>query len=119
MVIPNPGVPKRGDAIFINFDPQSGTEQAGHRPALVLSPSAYNDKVGLAIVCPITGQAKGYPFEVDIPPGLEVYGVILADHVKSLDWRARNANVVCPLPTKTVNEVLEKLGALIGEVSRP
>lgn len=119
MVIPDPGVPKRGDAVFINFDPRSGSEQAGRRPALVLSPSAYNDTVGLAIVCPITGQAKGYPFEVDIPPGSDVYGVILADHVKSLDWRARNAQVVCPLPPKTVNEVLEKLDTLIGRVARP
>lgn len=119
MVIPDPGVPKRGDAIIINFNPQSGSEQAGRRPALVLSPSAYNDTVGLAIVCPITSQAKGYPFEVDIPPGLNVFGVVLADHVKSLDWRARNAHVVCPLPAKTVNEVLEKLDTLIGQVRRP
>ena len=118
MVIPSQGVPKRGDAIFINFDPQTGTEQAGRRPALVLSPSAYNDKVGLAIVCPITGQAKGYPFEVDIPLGSAVYGVILADHVKSLDWRARGADVVGQLPAKTVNEVLEKLDTLIGHVAR-
>lgn len=79
------GAPKRGDAIIIDFNPQSGCEQTGRRPAVVLSPSAYNSRVGLAIVCPITNQIKGYPFEVDVPSGLDMTGVILADHVKNLD----------------------------------
>lgn len=107
-----PWVPKRGDAIYIDFSPQSGREQSGHRPALVLSPRAYNDKVGLAIVCPITNQAKGYPFEVDIPSGSVVGGVILADHVKSLDWRGRKASFKCTLPDEVLESVFSKLDTL-------
>src|SRR5215218_2502163 len=87
-------VPDRGDVVWLDFNPQTGHEQAGRRPALVLSPVAYNRKVGLALVCPITSQVKGYPFEVQMPEGTEVAGVILADQVKSLDWRARRAKVV-------------------------
>ncbi len=83
-------VPDRADIIKINFDPQAGREQAGWRPALVLSPAAYN-KIGLAIVVPITNQVKGYPFEVPVPAGLTTTGVILSDAVKSVDWKARNA----------------------------
>ena len=111
-----PTVPKRGDAVIIDFDPQRGSEQAGRRPALVLSPSNYNDKVGLALVCPITRQVKGYPFEVDIPHGLPVEGVILADHIKSFDWRTRNAVVVCCLPDEVMESVLTKLNTLTGPV---
>ena len=95
-------VPERGDAILIDFNPQVGGEQAGRRPAVVLSPAAYNGRVGLALLCPVTGQLKGYPFEVAIPDGLGVTGVILADQVKSLDWRRRNATVIEALPRKTV-----------------
>ncbi len=98
-------IPQRGDAIWINFNPQAGHEQAGHRPAVVLSPGAYNSKASLAILCLITNQVKGYPFEVAIPAGL-VTGVILADQVKSMDWRARNAVLICPLPTETVDAIL-------------
>ena len=111
---PSGGTPQRGDAIIIDFNPQLGSEQAGRRPAVVLSPGAYNQRVGLAIVCPITNQIKGYPFEVDIPEGTHVTGVILADQAKSLDWRARNARVVGQLPVSTVNDVLDKLNTLIG-----
>ena len=111
---PSGGTPQRGDAIIMDFDPQLGSEQAGRRPAVVLSPGAYNHRVGLAIVCPITNQIKGYPFEVDIPAGTHVTGVILADQAKSLDWRARNARVVGQLPSSTVNDVLDKLNTLIG-----
>ena len=107
-------VPERGDAIWLTFNPQSGHEQAGRRPALVLSPAVYNSKVGLAILCPITNQAKGYPFEVRIPDGLEVSGVILADQVKSLDWRARNASFICKIPMNAVQETLEKLNVLLS-----
>ena len=82
-------VPDRGDLVWLDFDPQAGREQAGRRPALVLSPKAYNQKVGLALLCPITSQVKGYPFETAIPPGLKVSGVVLADHVKNMDWRVR------------------------------
>jgi mRNA interferase MazF len=106
--------PGRGDVVWIALDPQSGREQVGRRPALVLSPAAYNGKVGLAILCPITSQVKGYPFEVRIPDGLDVAGVVLADQVKSLDWRARKASLICSLPGLAVIEVLEKLGLLLG-----
>jgi mRNA interferase MazF len=108
-------IPARGDIVWITLNPQAGHEQAGRRPALVLSPAAYNGKVGLAILCPISTQVKGYPFEVLIPDGLEASGAILADQVKSLDWKARQAEFVCKLPKATVDEVLQKLSVLIGE----
>lgn len=106
-------VPDRGDVVWITLNPQDGHEQAGRRPAVVLSPSTYNDRVGLAILCPITRRRKGYPFEVPIPEGLPVAGVILADHIKCLDWRARQAQWLCTLPRETVSEVLDKLGTLL------
>jgi len=106
-------VPDRGDAVWIDFDPQAGREQAGRRPAVVLSPAAYNGRVGLALLCPITGRAKGYPFEVDVPEGLGLVGVVLADQVKSLDWRRRNAAVIGALPHDTVATVLRRAGVLL------
>src|SRR4030042_1107633 len=106
-------IPRRGDVVWITFNPQAGHEQAGRRPALVLSPSAYNEKVGLAILCPVTSQIKGYPFEVVIPEGLPITGAILSDQVKSLDWRARKAELICSLPNETITEVLEKLATLL------
>jgi mRNA interferase MazF len=105
---------KRGQVIWISLNPQAGHEQTGRRPAVVLSPEAYNVRVGLAILCPITHQAKGYPFEAPIPPGLSITGVILADQVKSLDWRARNAELICTLPPDTIDEVLSKLDTLLS-----
>ena len=108
-------IPNRGDIVWITFNPQAGHEQAGRRPALVLSPTAYNGKVGLAILCPITSQIKNYPFEVLIPEGLKIGGAILSDQIKSLDWKARQAEFVCKLPSSTLNEVLQKLGTLIGQ----
>jgi len=110
-------VPARGDAVWITLNPQAGHEQAGRRPALVLSPSAYNGRVGLAILCPITSQVKGYPFEAAIPLGLKLAGVVLADQVKNLDWRVRNAEFICKLPRKTTDEVLQKLGTLLADES--
>ena len=107
-------VPERGDVVWITLNPQAGHEQAGRRPAVVLSPAAYNDKVGLAILCPITRQIKGYPFEVRIPSGLPVSGAILADQVKSLDWRVREAELAGTLPATTVGEVLQKLSTLLS-----
>jgi mRNA interferase MazF len=107
-------VPARGDAIWINLHPQAGHEQVGRRPAVVLSPAAYNGRVGLALLCPITNQIKGYPFEVNLPSGLGVTGVVLADQVKSLDWRARRAELLCPLPEETVAQVLAKLATLLS-----
>jgi mRNA interferase MazF len=106
-------IPNRGDIVWLNFTPQAGHEQAGRRPALVLSPESYNGKVGLAIFCPITSQIKGYPFEVIIPAGLKISGAILSDQVKSLDWRAREAELICKLPKITMMEVLQKVSTLI------
>jgi len=106
-------VPQRGDAVWLNLDPQSGREQAGRRPVLILSPLAYNSKVGLAVICPITNQAKGYSFEVEIPQGIKVKGVILSDHVKNADWRAREIVFICHLPESIVAEVIEKLTVLL------
>lgn len=106
-------VPERGDAVWISLDPQAGHEQAGRRPALVLSPASYNGRVGLAILCPITNQAKGYPFEVPIPGGLKVSGVVLSDQVKSLDWRVRQASRIDGVPDDVVAEVLQRLDALL------
>jgi mRNA interferase MazF len=106
-------VPERGDAVWLDFNPQTGHEQAGKRPALVLSPQAYNQKVGLAIFCPITNQSKGYPFEVIIPTGYKVTGTILSDQVKNLDWRRRKANRICTLDAIIVENVLKKLSVLL------
>lgn len=114
MVGLKPYVPQRGDVIWITLSPQAGHEQAGRRPALVLSPVTYNGKVGLAILCPLTNQIKGYPFEVSVPAGLSITGAILADQVKSLDWRTRSAEFICSLPRGTVAEVLQKLAALLS-----
>jgi mRNA interferase MazF len=108
-------VPRRGDVVWMTFNPQSGHEQAGRRPAVVLSPESYNGKVGLAILCPITNQIKGYPFEVLIPSGLPVAGAILSDQAKSLDWQARKAELICVLPARTISEVLIKLGTLLSQ----
>jgi mRNA interferase MazF len=108
-------VPRRGDVVWLTFTPQAGHEQAGRRPAVVLSPSAYNAKVGLALLCPVTSQIRGYPFEVILPPGLAVSGAILADQVKSLDWQARTAEFIGALPSTTVSEVLQKIGLLLSE----
>jgi mRNA interferase MazF len=106
-------VPERGDAVWITLNPQAGHEQAGRRPAIVLSPSAYNGRVRLALLCPITSQVKGYPFEVALPPGLPVTGVILADQIKSLDWRARSAELICRVPEGTLVQLLARLAPLL------
>ncbi|MCB0080262.1 MAG: endoribonuclease MazF [Caldilineaceae bacterium] len=106
-------VPSRGDVVWLQFNPQAGHEQAGHRPAVILSPQSYNEKVGLAIVCPITNQRKGYPFEVMLPDDLAVSGVVLADQVKSLDWRVRNATFQETLPVDVMAEILAKLATLL------
>jgi mRNA interferase MazF len=107
-------VPERGDILWLSFDSQAGHEQAGRRPALVLSPAAYNGRAKVALVCPITNQAKGYPFEVALPDGSPVSGVVLADHVKSADWAARRAQFAIRAPTEVVMEVTAKLRPLLG-----
>ena len=106
-------VPDAGELVWLTFDPQAGHEQAGRRPALVLSPRAYNAKAGLALVCPITSQRKGYPFEVDVASG-GVDGVVLADHVKSVDWDARRASRAGKVPADTLTDVRERLRPLLG-----
>ncbi len=106
-------VPRRGDVVWITLNPQAGHEQAGRRPAVVLSPEEYNGRVGLAILCPVTNQIKGYPFEVRIPADLPVTGAILADQVKNLDWRVRNAELICTLPSRVVSEILQKIATLL------
>jgi len=114
MVKPRAYVPECGDVVWITLNPQAGREEAGRRPAVVVSPQSYNGKVGLAILCPVTSQIKGYPFEVLIPAGLPVTGAILSDQVKSLDWRARKAELMWALPARTISEVLEKLATLLA-----
>ena len=115
MVNPRAYVPRCGDVVWITLNPQAGHEEAGRRPAVVISPQSYNGKVGLAIFCPITSQIKGYPFEVLIAAGLPVAGAILSDQLKGLDWGARNAELICTLPTETISEVLQKLATLLSE----
>ncbi len=99
--------------MWVNFTPQSGHEQGGWRPALTMSPRSYNGRVGLALICPITYQVKGYPFEVGLPPGGSVSGVVLADQIRSVDWRAREARFDSRLPPQLINEVLRKVQTLL------
>src|SRR4030042_5616138 len=109
MIGQDPYIPRRGDVVWISENPEAGREQGGRRWAVVLSPEAYNSKVGLALLCPITTQAKGYPFEVAVPAGLPVSGVILSDHRRSLDWRRRNAEWACSLPPPATAGVLAQV----------
>ncbi len=110
--MPRPYVPDRGELVWLEFNPQAGHEQAGRRPALVISPRAYNEKVGLALFCPITSQIQGYPFEVVLPRGLKVTGAVLSDQIKSLDWRARQAKRIAAVPPQVIGEVLAKIALL-------
>jgi mRNA interferase MazF len=107
-------VPRRGDVIRLDFDPQKGHEQAGRRPALVLSPTDYNRTVGLAVVCPITNQKKGYPWEAEIPDNDFVSGVVLSDQMKSLDWRERHAEFICTPSEGLLADVVERATALLS-----
>jgi mRNA interferase MazF len=106
-------VPERGDVFWLEFQPQRGHEQQGRRPAVILSPASYNGKVGLAVLCPVTTQVKGYPFEVLLPEGLPARGAILSDQVKSLDWRSRQPRFLCHLPEAVTEQVLAKLNTLL------
>ncbi|MFN7973872.1 MAG: endoribonuclease MazF [Acidobacteriota bacterium] len=106
--------PRRGDIVWLHFTPQAGHEQAGRRPALVISPDSYNSRVGLMLACPITTQIKGYPFEIALPKSRRVSGVVLADQVKSLDWRARTAELIEHAGSEVVKEVLAKLRVLLN-----
>ena len=107
-------VPDAGDFVWLTFDPQAGREQGGRRPALVLSPKIYNAKSGLALACPVTNQVKGYPFEVTVPSGVGATGVILADHLKSVDWKARCAEPLGRCTDEVMDEVRARLAPLLG-----
>lgn len=110
---PKPYIPQRGDIVWIDLDPSQGSEMKKTRPALVVSPASYNEKVGLALLCPITSHKKGYPFEVELPKTGSVHGVVLSDQVKSLDWKVRNAKFEEKLSTWIVTEVIDKISVLI------
>ena len=110
---PAESAPDTGDIVWLTLAPAAGHEQAGRRPALVLSPAAYNARVGLAICCPITSHVKGYPFEVALPPDLPVTGLILADQVRSVDWRSRHAEFAGKVPREVLADVMERLAALL------
>jgi len=111
---PGSYVPAEGDLVWLSFSPQAGREQAGRRPALVLSPRAYNAKTGLCLACPVTTQVKGYPFEVALPASLPVHGVVLSDHVKSVDWQERCAELIARASEDVLEEVRAKLLPLLG-----
>jgi len=106
-------IPERGDIIWLDFNPQKGREQAGRRPAIVLSPSSYNQKTSLAVCCPITSNIKGYPFEVKLPDGLKVQGAILSDHLKNLDWRQRRAEIIDKVSDTVLEQITSKIKLLI------
>ena len=106
-------IPSRGDIVYLDFDPTKGHEQRGHRPAFVISPLAYNNKSSLALFMPITRQNKGYPFEVILPDGLNIHGVILTDHIKCLDWKARRVKFIEVAPEEVISEVQAKIEPLL------
>ncbi len=107
-------IPNRGDIVWTDFDPQAGREQAGSRPGLVLSRDVFNVSSGLAICCPITGRQKGYPFEIPLPVGLEIYGVVLVDQIRSIDWRVRKVEYKVKAPEAVLYAVLERLETLLS-----
>ena len=108
-----PYAPSRGEMVWLQFEPQAGHEQSGRRPAVIISPQEYNQKVGLCLCCPVTSKAKGYPFEVELPAGMKVEGVVLCDQLKSLDWKARNARIIGTLPGLSLKEIQARILALV------
>jgi mRNA interferase MazF len=106
-------IPGRGDVVWMNFSPQAGHEQAGRRPALVLSPKNYNQATGRFMVCPITSQVKGYPFEYLLPPDCPIKGVVLADHMKNQDWKERNAEFAVTLKSVALDPICDMIEGLI------
>lgn len=107
-------VPDAGDLVWLDFDPAAGREQAGRRPALILSPARYNGKTGLAIAAPITSHRKGYPFEVALPAGGSIAGVVLSDHLKNIDWKYRRAEYAGACPPAVLRDVEERVRLLLG-----
>jgi len=106
-------VPDAGDLMWLDFTPQAGREQAGRRPAVVLSPRSYNEKTSLAVVCPVTSHVKGYPFEVSLPAGWRIRGAILCDHSKNLDGRQRQAEKAGKIPRSILEQVRARVAALL------
>jgi len=113
MVVDKTYTPKRGDIVWVNFQPQSGKEQSGRRPAIVLSNSEYNRIVGLAIFCPITSKVKGFPFEVALPKNLPISGVVLDDQIRNLDWKSRNVEYISTIDTETIEKILGLIKRII------
>ena len=113
-MVARPYVPQAGDLVWLTFDPQAGHEQSGRRPALILSPREYNARARLALACPVTSHRKGYPFEVPLPAGQAVAGVVLADQIKNIDWQARKAVLASRVPDAVLIEVRERLRPLLG-----
>jgi mRNA interferase MazF len=111
--MPRRYAPERGDVVWLQFHPQSGHEKSGHRPAVTLSPRLYNEKVGLALFCPVTSHQKGYPFEVKLPDNQQVNGVALCDQIKSLDWQARQTQFICRLQPRVIAEIMAKAQTLL------
>ncbi len=111
--MPTSYIPDAGDIVWLEFDPQAGREQAGHRPALILSPASYNDKVSLAVCCPLSTKVKGYPFEVEVETG-KTTSVVLSDQVKSLDWRERKAKFISKVSSSQLRQVRENIKALLS-----
>ncbi|MHB0854318.1 MAG: endoribonuclease MazF [Rectinema subterraneum] len=105
-------IPERGDIVWLDFNPQLGHEQRGRRPALTLSFKAYNEKIGLALFCPITSKVKGYPFEVELELK-KIRGSVVSDQIKSLDWRERNIEFIEKIGDKKMEEVIEKIELII------
>jgi mRNA interferase MazF len=108
-----PYAPSRGEIVWLQFEPRAGHEQSGRRPAVIISPREYNQKVGLCLCCPVTSRPKGYPFEVELPAGMKVEGVVLCDQLKSLDWKARNARIISTLPGRSLKEIQARILALV------
>lgn len=106
-------IPARGDLVWLNFDPTIGHEQSGHRPALIISPKSYNQKTGLALAFPVTSKVKGYAFEVVLPEGLPIRGVVLSDQIKSIDWVGRKAEFICTLSVQIYEEAIAKTQTLL------
>jgi len=113
-VVKRPYVPEAGDLVWLTFDPQRGREQRGRRPALILSPRLYNARAQLAVACPITSHAKGYPFEVPVTGTDGIVGVVLADHLKSLDWKERRAEFAGKLPAPAMADVRDRVRVLLS-----
>jgi mRNA interferase MazF len=105
--------PEAGDLVWIDLNPTLGHEQSGHRPAIVLTPRQYNARSGSCIICPITSRARGYPFEVAIPDGQPVSGIILVDQIRSVSWEDRYVKIAGAVPVKLLDEVRERLAALL------